>query len=63
MHVLDLRGLIEPNQGLFPKYTSGANRVNKTTMYISRGLGNSIIPVRIFYRPELIEVTLVHEDK
>ncbi|MDR7870784.1 MAG: metallophosphoesterase [Tissierellaceae bacterium] len=53
-----LGGLISPDQGLIPKYTSGSHSMDNSTIYISRGLGNSIIPIRIFNRPELIVVTL-----
>lgn len=51
-------GLVAPNQGLFPEYTSGKHVVGLTTMIVSRGLGNSIIPIRIFNRPEIAVVTL-----
>ena len=51
-------GLVAPDQGLFPKYTSGYYTKDESTMYVSRGLGNSIIPIRIFNRPEIIVVTL-----
>lgn len=51
-------GLIAPNQGFFPKYTSGKNSLENTTMIVNRGLGNSIIPLRIFNRPEIVVVTL-----
>lgn len=51
-------GLIAPDQGFFPKLTEGVHTNNTTSMVISRGLGNSIIPIRIFNRPELIVVTL-----
>lgn len=51
-------GLIAPNQGFFPKYTSGSYTMNKTTMFVSRGLGNSLFPIRIFNRPEIISLTL-----
>lgn len=51
-------GLIAPDQGLFPKLTEGIHTKNNTSMIISRGLGNSIIPIRVFNRPELILVTL-----
>lgn len=47
-------GLIAPDQGLFPKYTSGIYEENETTLVVSRGIGNSIAPVRIFDRPNLI---------
>ena len=51
-------GLIAPDQGLFPKYTAGSYTNNTSTMYVSRGLGNSLFPVRVFNRPEIISVTL-----
>lgn len=51
-------GLFAPDQGLFPKYTSGSHSKKSSTMYVSRGLGNSIIPIRIFNRPEIVVVTL-----
>jgi predicted MPP superfamily phosphohydrolase len=54
-------GLVAPNQGFFPKYTSGAYTMDKTTMVVSRGLGKSSIPIRIFNRPEVIIVTLKNE--
>lgn len=51
-------GLVAPNQGLFPKYTAVDYHIDQTTMIVSRGLGNSIIPVRIFNRLEIVVVTL-----
>ncbi|HAX72434.1 MAG TPA: phosphoesterase [Firmicutes bacterium] len=51
-------GLIAPNQGWFPKVTSGAFTDGETTMYVSRGLGNSAFPLRLFNRPEIVSVTL-----
>ncbi len=51
-------GVIAPNQGLFPKYTSGIFEKNQTNMIVSRGIGNSILPFRINNRPELVVVTL-----
>lgn len=51
-------GIYAPNQGLFPKYTSGMHTENKTSMIISRGLGNSRLPIRIFNTPEIVSVTL-----
>jgi uncharacterized protein len=51
-------GVVAPNQGLFPEYTSGKHMVDKTTMIVNRGLGNSIIPIRIFNRPEIVVLTL-----
>lgn len=54
-------GLIAPDQGIFPKYTAGAYKVKDTTMIVNRGMGNSIIPVRIFNRPEVVIVKLSKE--
>jgi len=51
-------GLIAPDQGLFPKYTSGRYEESATTEIVSRGLGNSTFPFRVFNRPEIIVVTL-----
>lgn len=51
-------GIIAPEQGLFPKYDAGLFTENNTTMIVSRGLGNSIIPVRINNSPEIVVVTL-----
>ena len=53
-----LGGLVAPNQGFFPKYDAGLFSEENTTMIISRGVGNSIIPVRFNNRPEIILVTL-----
>ncbi|MEH6939067.1 metallophosphoesterase [Bacillus sp. JJ664] len=51
-------GVIAPNQGVLPKYTAGQYKKKNTTMIVSRGLGNSIIPQRIFNRPEIVVITL-----
>lgn len=51
-------GLVAPNQGLFPKYDSGLYTEGSTHMLVSRGLGNSIIPLRFNNRPEILVVEL-----
>ena len=52
-------GLIAPDQGLFPRYSEGMfESVDGTKMIVSRGLGNSIIPLRINNNPELVVVNL-----
>lgn len=51
-------GLFAPHQGFFPSYTSGMYIEDDTAMVVSRGLGNSVFPFRIFNRPELVVVTL-----
>ena len=51
-------GLVAPNQGFFPKYDAGQFKEENTTMIVSRGVGNSIIPIRFNNRPEIVLVTL-----
>ena len=51
-------GLVAPNQGFFPKYDAGQFNEENTTMIVSRGVGNSIIPIRFNNRPEIVLVTL-----
>ena len=51
-------GLVSPNQGFFPNYSEGLYHSNNTDMVVSRGLGNSIIPIRINNPPELVIITL-----
>lgn len=51
-------GLVAPNQGVLPKYTAGLYVEQNTSMVVSRGLGNSIIPQRILNRPEIVVVQL-----
>ncbi len=55
------QGLFAPDQGVLPKYTEGRHVKNGTEMIISRGLGNSGFPQRLFDRPELVLVTLKAE--
>jgi len=52
------QGLYAPNQGIFPGLTEGTVTEQDTTMYISRGLGNSAFPLRLFNHPEIVCVTL-----
>ena len=47
-----------PGQGFFPKLTNGEHEDGNTKMIISRGLGNSVIPVRLFNNPEIVVVIL-----
>ncbi len=52
-------GIIAPHQGFFPTYDAGLfYATNDATMVVSRGLGDSIIPLRINNPPELVVVTL-----
>ena len=51
-------GIVAPNQGLFPKYDAGKFTRNNTTMIVSRGIGNSIMPIRFNNRPEIVVIEL-----
>jgi len=51
-------GMYAPGQGFFPELTAGQHTMENTRLIISRGLGNSLFPFRIFNHPELIVVTL-----
>ncbi len=53
-----LGGVLVPNQGFFPEYDAGEFNERNTTMIISRGIGNSVVPVRINNNPELVVVKL-----
>lgn len=51
-------GLCGPGQGLLPEYDSGVYTSARTDMVVSRGIGNSVVPVRFNNRPEVILITL-----
>ena len=48
-------------EGLFPTYAEGIHTENNSTLIVSRGLGNSTFPIRLFNLPELIIVSLIPE--
>ena len=52
-------GIVAPDQGFLPEYTAGEYYMDGTEMIVSRGLGNSVIPVRLFNYPEIVCVELV----
>lgn len=56
-------GFIAPNQGLFPEYDAGLYISKNTNMVVSRGIGNSIIPLRFNNRPEVILIELKATDQ
>lgn len=53
-----LGGVIAPNQGFFPSYYRGVYNDGNTYMVVSRGLGNSLVPIRLFNPPELVVVKM-----
>lgn len=52
-------GILAPNQGFFPRYTSGLYQKGKSQMIVSRGLGNSQFPLRVNNPPELVIIKLL----
>ncbi len=51
-------GLYAPGQGLLPKYDAGLFSENGTSMLVSRGIGNSVFPLRFNNRPEVVVAVL-----
>lgn len=51
-------GLYAPGQGFLPAYTSGLYQIGETSLVVSRGLGNSLFPLRVNNRPEVVLVKL-----
>ena len=51
-------GLFAPNQGYFPEYDAGLFVEENTNMIVSRGIGNSLFPLRFNNRPEVVVVEL-----
>lgn len=51
-------GLAAPGQGLFPKYDAGEFQEGNAVLFVSRGLGNSLFPLRVFNRPEIVRATI-----
>lgn len=49
-----LGGLMAPHQGIFPKFDGGLYEEKNTKMIVSRGLGNSLFPFRVFNKPEVV---------
>lgn len=49
-------GVFVPNQGVFPPYAAGIKKLDDTTVVISRGIGNSAFPFRLFNRPEVVVI-------
>lgn len=53
-----LGGVFGANRTLFPEYDAGLFRMGQTALYVSRGLGYSRTPFRLFNRPHLPILTL-----
>ena len=51
-------GIYAPGQGLFPEYDAGLFTQGRTNMIVSRGLGRTVVPIRINNSPEVVVVEL-----
>ena len=51
-------GIVGPGQGILPDYDAGVYTKGNTSMILSRGLGQSIVPFRINNPPELVVLKL-----
>ena len=50
-------GLFGNNRELFPKYAGGVYKENNSTLFSSKGLGDTVIP-RFYNPPEIVVITL-----
>ena len=55
-----LGGLYAPGQGFLTEYDAGLYSSGDTSLVVSRGLGNSLFPLRINNRPEVVLAELNH---
>ena len=53
-------GLIGNGGSLFPQYDAGSYKIGNSTMIVSRGIGDSVIP-RINNNPEIVCITLKYQ--
>jgi len=51
--------VVAPGQGLFPEFDYGQFTSGSTNMIINGGLGESVLPIRFYNRPEILLVTLI----
>ena len=51
-------GLVSTDRTLFPTHTAGFYEENGSTLFVSRGLGNTSKSFRLFNRPEVAVITL-----
>ena len=54
-------GLVSPDMEFFPDLYKGEYLFDDMTMYISAGLGNSVLPVRINNYPEIVVLDIVNK--
>lgn len=52
------KAVMAPDQQVFPPYTSGLYQMGETQLVLSRGIGYSLVPLRVFCRPHLVYAEL-----
>ena len=50
--------IIAPGRGLFPKYDKGIIEIEDTILYIDSGLGNRLVPIRLFNRVQISNIMI-----
>lgn len=55
-------GLVSTDRRFFPSYTAGLYEKNGSTLFVTRGLGNTGPTFRLFNRPEVAVLTLAGAD-
>lgn len=48
------KAIMAPDQKTFPPYTGGLYEMGGTQLVLSRGIGYSVLPLRVFCRPHLV---------
>ena len=56
------KALFSPSGEWLPEYSDGLYTSGSTTMILSKGLGSSVVPVRLFAQPEIVLVRLLPAD-
>lgn len=51
-------GVLSPGEGFFPEYDKGIMNIGETILYIDSGLGNSVLPIRLFNPVQISEITI-----
>ena len=54
-------GIYAPHQGFFPEYDSGVYQYGDFALVVSRGVGNSVFPIRFNNMPEVVLIELERE--
>ncbi len=57
------KAIMAPDQIKFPPYTSGLYKMGETQLVLSRGIGYSFFPIRVFCRPHLVYGEIKVTDK